>query len=116
AVLEGDDVEAVPLDPLPGRLGDEVAAAHRVGVGGRRRPFLHDETVPHVEATSGELDVGPGLEDRADVGAGRLAFGRLAGRVVVEDHVGRVHRHDRLEVVVVPGRVVAVDRLAQRLG
>src|SRR4029077_16231309 len=43
-----------------------------------------------------------------------LATRRLARGVVLEDHVGRVHGHDRVEVVGVPGRVVAIDRLLQR--
>ncbi len=37
----------------------------------------------------------------------------LAGRVVLEHHVRRVHRPDPLDIVVVPGVVVGVDRLAQ---
>ena len=45
-----------------------------------------------------------------------LALGGLAGGVVVEDHVRRVHRHDRVEVVGVPGLVVAVDRVGERPG
>ena len=100
------------LDALAGRLGDEVAAAHRLGVGRGRGPFLDDQALADVEAAGREGDVGPGLEDRADVGAGLLAARRLARRVVVEDHVRRVHRHDRVEVVGVPGVVVAVDRLS----
>ena len=43
-----------------------------------------------------------------------LALGRLAGGVVVEHHVGRVHRHDRVEVVGVPRVVVAGNRVLER--
>src|SRR5262249_4266299 len=96
-----------------GRLRDEVAAPHLPRVGGGRSPFLHDQALAHVQAPGREGDVGPGLEDRADVVAHLGATRRLAGGVVVEDHVRRVHGDDRVEVVRVPGVVVTVDRLTQ---
>src|SRR5512145_3024874 len=42
AVLEGDHVEAIPGDRLAAGRGDDVAAAHLLRVGGRRRPLLDD--------------------------------------------------------------------------
>ena len=72
AVLEGDHVEAVPLDPAArsarrrGRRGASVLAWVAA-----RCPFLHDEPLADVEAAGGEGDVGPGVEDRADVVADR---------------------------------------------
>ena len=39
----------------------------------------------------------------------------VAGDVVLEDRVLGVHRDDRLDVVLVPGGVVAVDELLQLL-
>ncbi len=84
-------------------------------MGGRRGPLLGDDALSHVEPPRLELHVGPGLEDLGDVPAHFLAAGDLAGGVVGEDHVGRVHRHDRVEVLRVPGVVVAPDRRRQRL-
>src|SRR5436190_8532258 len=113
AVLEGDDVQALPFDALaPGRR-NELAAAHLPGVRGARGPFLHDEVLADVKAAGGEGNVGPGGEDARNVLAHVGPFGPLAGGVVLEDHVGRVHCDDRVDVVPVPGVVVAVDRLAQ---
>ena len=56
--------------------------------GGRRRPLAHDEAVTHVEtAVRGRRD--PGVpEDRGDVLARGVAFGALAGGVVLEDEAG----------------------------
>ena len=42
-----------------------------------------------------------------------LADVDVARRVVLEDRVVGVHGDDRLDVVVVPGRVVAVDELLE---
>src|ERR1700719_238161 len=78
-------------------------------------PLLHDEVLAHVQAARAELDVGPRLEDAPDVLERLLALGALAGGVVLEDHVRSVHRADALDVVGVPGVVVRVDRLAQRI-
>jgi len=94
----------------------KLAALHAVGVGRGRRPLLHHEAVADVQPAGRELDVGPGVEDLADVLTRLLADGDLSGRVVLEHHVRSVHRHDRVEVVGVPGVVVAGDRLLESVG
>src|SRR5262249_1759823 len=66
-VLEGDHVDAAPLDSLAGRLGDQVSTAHRVRVRGGRRPLLSYDAIADIKAPCLEANVGPGLEDRADV-------------------------------------------------
>ena len=82
---------------------------------GRRRPLLDHEAVADVEAASRELISGHVL--KIDPRRLRTSSPRaLARGVVVEDHVRRVHRHDRVEVVGVPGLVVTVDRRFQRRG
>jgi len=43
---------------------------------------------------------------------GSGSFGALVGRVVVEHDVGMVHRRDRVDVLRVPGVVVALDQVA----
>ena len=45
-----------------------------------------------------------------------VCLGPLARGVVLEHHAGRVERDDRVEVVRVPGVVVALDHLLQRGG
>src|SRR5262249_44994257 len=88
-----------------------------VRVGGGGRPLLRDHAVPDIKPARLEVEIGPALEDRADVLADLIgALRGLARRVVLEDHVGRVHRDDRVEVVVVPGLVVTPDRLIETLG
>jgi len=104
AVLEREHVDPVPFDPLP-------AATRR-----RRRPLADDEAVTGVEAATRELQVRVPLEDPRDVRADRVALDAVAGRVVLEDHPRRVERHDRVDVVRVPGLVVAADRLLERRG
>ena len=44
-IRERDHVETVPLEPLARRLRDQVSAAHRAPVGGRRGPLLDDEAL-----------------------------------------------------------------------
>src|SRR6202022_4555677 len=74
-----------------------------------RRPLLDGEAVPDVGAPTGEAQVGPVLEDLRDVGAHLVALGTLARVVVLEDHPGRVGGADRVEILPVPGLVVARD-------
>src|SRR5262249_3020790 len=62
------------------------------------------------------MEVWPALEDRSDVVANLVSLRRLAGGVVLEDHVWSVHGHDRVQVVVVPRLVVTADRLLEALG
>src|SRR5918995_2867271 len=69
-----------------------------------------------VEPARLEADVGPGLEDRGDVLAHLRSLRGLARGVVLEHHVAGVHRHDRVEVVVVPRLVVTADRFLETLG
>jgi len=49
---------------------------------------LGNDRVTDVEPPRLEVDVGPGLEDRADVSTNRLTLGRLAGGVVLETMSG----------------------------
>src|SRR6185295_2531801 len=79
-------------------------------------PLLRDHSLANVEPPRVEVEIGPALEDRADVVPHLVAVGGLAGGVVLEDHVGRVHGHDRVEVMVVPRLVVAADCLLETLG
>src|SRR5213592_496650 len=67
AVLEGDHVDAVPADRAARRRRLEIAAAHRLRMGGGRRPLLGDHALAHVEAPGLEPHVGPGREDPGDV-------------------------------------------------
>src|SRR5215211_3947588 len=98
AVLDREDVDAVPL---------ELLAVARRG----RRPLVDYEAVADVEAAAAERDVRRVAEDLRDVLARRLALRALAGAVVVEDEVRRVHRNDLVHVVAVPRVVVALDQL-----
>ena len=84
-------------------------------MGCRRRPLLGDDSLTHVEPAGLELHIGPGLEDLGDVSPHLLAARRLAGGVVGEDHAGSVHRHDRIEILRIPGIVVAPDCPGQLL-
>src|SRR5207302_6429253 len=96
AVLEREDVDSVPLEPpaVAGRL---------------RRPLAHDETIARVQTPAREAQVRRVLEDAGDVAAYRLALRTLSGRVAFEHHVRRVQRDDRVDVLPVPGVVVAAD-------
>ena len=78
--------------------------------GSRRRPLADDDAVARVETAAAEGEVGPVLEDPRDVRADVVALHPLAGRVVLEHHPGRMERDDRVDVVRVPGVVVALDR------
>ena len=106
-------------------------------VGGRLAPVLlsggSKSGYAPVLALAGAVTLAIGFEVVADVGATRLeaeirehredarhrapdllaADVHVAGHVVLEDRVLRVHRDDRLDVVVVPGSVVAVDELLE---
>jgi len=85
-----------------------------VGRGGG--PFLDDEPLTDVEVAGRELDVGPGLEDRADVGAHVLAPSPTRRRVWLSKTMpGACMATIRVEVVGVPAVVVAADRRGQRL-
>jgi hypothetical protein len=97
-VLERENVDPVPLEPAS------------VAVGGRGRPLADDEPVPRVETASPEGEIGPVRKDPTDVVADVVPFGPLAGGVVLEDHPRRVEGDDRVEIVRVPGLVVALDR------
>ena len=99
------DVHAVPRGAAPG-----------LGMRPGRRPLLDHEPLAHVERPARERQPGPVREDAGDVVADRVALDPLARRVVVEHDVGRVHLDDRVDVLAVPGVVVAIDQLAQRVG
>ena len=101
AVPEREDVDPVPLD----------AAAFTVRR--CRRPLADDEAVAGVEPAPREPKVGIPLEDPGDVRADVVALDTVAGGVVLEDHAGSVERDDRLDVLGVPGVVVALDRLLE---
>src|SRR5205809_1101896 len=96
-----------------GRVGPGICLVFRATVPSAGGPFVYEEVLAHVESPRVEGDVGPGLEDARDVLTHVGSFCALPGGVVLEDHVGGVHGDDRLDVVPVPGVVVAVDRLAQ---
>ncbi len=74
-------------------------------------PFSQTELRTPRAAPEGEI--GPVAEDLGDVPADVVTLDALAGGVVLEHHLGRVHRDDRVHVVVVPGLVVAADRLPE---
>src|SRR5205085_4000240 len=115
AVRERDHVHALPFDLLAGRLGHYRAAAQRLAVRGGGGPLLDDEVLADVEPARLETDVGPGLEDLRYVSERLLALGAFAGGVVLEHHVGGVHRTNPVDVVRVPGVVVRGDRLVELL-
>ena len=81
-----------------------------VGGGRVRGPLADDDAVAHVEPTAAEREVGPVLEDPRDVRPDVVALDPLARGVVLEDHPGSVQSHDRVDVVRVPGVVVALDQ------
>src|SRR5436190_1240116 len=69
--------------------------------------------VAGAQAPRREAHVRVVAKDRGDVLAHRLgALGPLAGGVVLEHDLGVVQRRDRVEVLPVPGVVVALDQLA----
>ena len=97
---EREDVDAVPLQP-----------ATVVGMHGTRGPLTHGEVIAAAQRPALEAQRRPAREDRADVRAHGLRAGdALAGRVVVKDDRVVVHRRDRVQVLRVPGRVVAIDQ------
>ena len=73
-------------------------------------PFLDDEVLAHIQASRRERDVRPCREDARDVLTNLAPLRTLTRGVILEDHVGSVHRDDRVDVVLVPGPVVAVER------
>ena len=97
AVLEGKDVDAVPLDPatVPG----VAVAVHS----------LTTSAVARVQTASSKREVRAILEDPRDVRADVVSVHALARGVVLEDHSRSVEGEDRLDVVGVPGVVVALD-------
>src|SRR5438132_2241143 len=103
AVLEGENVDTVPFH--------EPAVAL-----GLRRPLADDEAVARVEPAACEPQARRVAEDPCEVFADGVALDALVRRPVVEDEVRRVHRDDRVHVLTVPGVVVALDRLLERLG
>ena len=103
------------VDRVAGRLGDEVAAPHRVGVGRGRGPLLDDERRRGRRAAASRSGCRARSRRSSRCARAPPRPRRLAGGVVLEHHVGRVHRHDRVEVVGVPGVVVAPDRLLECL-
>jgi hypothetical protein len=79
-----------------------------VGMRGTRGPLTHGEVIAAAQGPALEAQPRPAREDRADMRAhGRRAG---AGRVVVKDDRVVMHRRDRLQVLRVPGRVVAIDQ------
>src|SRR5262249_37750461 len=103
AVLEGKDVDSVPFDdaPVPLRLG---------------RPLADDQPVGRVEAAGREGE-GRGVpENPRDVVTGVGGVDAFVRGPVVEDEIGSVQRDDVVDVLSVPGVVVALDQTAQRLG
>src|SRR5207247_8874474 len=114
AVTDVYEVHATVLDSSALLLDRHSGAAHRPLVRAAGRPLLDDEVVAEVLAPRLEAQVGEDAEDAGDRAPDRvLAYVEVAGRVVLEHRVVRVHGHDRLDVVVVPGRVVAVDELLE---
>ena len=97
---------------FPGWLNLESGAAHLAEMGPVRRPLLDDEVIADVGTTGLEPKVGEDGEDAAERGPDRLAADvDVAGRVVLEHRVLRMHAHDGVYVVVRPRLVVAVDEL-----
>jgi hypothetical protein len=81
-----------------------------------RGPLLDDEVLADVGAARLELEIREHGEDAFDRPRDLLAADvDVAGDVVLEDGVVRVHRDDRLDVVAVPGGVVPVDEVLELL-
>jgi len=116
AVADRDHVHALVVDLAAGRRDLDAGPRHRPLVCATRRPLLDDEVLADVGAARLEREVREDREDARDRPADlfRPDVG-VAGDVVLEDRVLRVHGDDRLDVVVVPGRVVAVDERLQLL-
>jgi len=109
-------ITSIPSHSTLRPLGGATSSPRRSSVSWvARGPLLDDQVLAHVEPAGGELQIGPGGEDLADVLADRLALGTLPGGVVLEHHVVGVHAHDRLDVVRVPRLVVTLDRDEQRM-
>jgi hypothetical protein len=66
-------------------------------------------SVANVAAASAEAHVRLVGEGRLEQLADGLAFHSHPASVVLEHHVIGVHRHDRIDVLVVPSLVVAID-------
>src|SRR5439155_19028599 len=112
AVLDRDHVHAPVLDLAAGRLDLDSRPGHLALLRAAGRPLLDDEVIADVRAAPFEREVGKDGEDAADRAADRfLADVDVAGRVVLEDRVVGVHREDRVDVVRVPCRVVAIDEV-----
>src|SRR5204863_8059039 len=87
---------------------------HRALVRTARGPLLDDEVFPDVLTTALEAQVGEDREDAAKRHADLLpADVDVAGHVVLENRVLRMHGNDRVDVVRVPRIVVAVDEVLQ---
>ena len=98
-VLEREDVDAVPLEAAA-RRGPSRVAVHSLTTSPSRTYSRRPRN-----ARSGQFSKMP-----RDVRADLVALDALTGRVVLEHHARRVQREDRVDVVGVPGGVVALDR------
>src|SRR5581483_47342 len=99
-VAQREDVDPVPLERAPVALE-------------RRRPLADGEVVAALERPRRESQRRVVAEDLRDVRADGIgALGALVRRVIVEDDLRMVLGVDRVDVVPVPGVVVALDQLA----
>src|SRR5512132_2262796 len=114
AVLDRDHVHAAVLDAEARRLDLEPGALHLPEMGTPSRPLLDDQIVAEVLAARLEVEIGEDREDPADRAPDRFSPDvEVAGRVILEHRVVGVHLHDRVDVVVVPRAVVAIDELLE---
>src|SRR5512132_3178886 len=114
AVLDRDHVHAAVLDAEACRLDLEPGSLHLPEMGTPSRPLLNDEIVAEVLAARLEVEIGEDREDPADRAPDRFSPDvEVAGRVILEHRVVGVHLHDRVDVVVVPRAVVAIDELLE---
>ena len=115
AVLEGDRVDPVPADARArsaaprGRPGASCWSASR----SPSTPAPRAPPARRAAASRTSCRARPRRSSRCAPAPPRPR--PTPRRVVGEDHVRRVHRHDRVEVLRVPGVVVAPDRLGQSL-